>query len=582
MQRRAARDHAPTTGLRWDGRALHLLDQTELPARERWLRCDTVEDVARAIERLAVRGAPAIAAAAAYGLVLAIDEDGAGTSGSLAERVEAAAGRLLATRPTAVNLARAVAGGRRALRAAAAAGERTPEQALRDWADGVIANQSARDDALIANALGLFGPGCRALTHCNTGRLATAARGTALGALEAAARSGLLAHVWVTETRPLLQGSRLTAWELRRAGVAHTLITDGSVGEVMRQGLVDAVIVGADRVAANGDVANKIGTYAIAVLARHHGIPFYVAAPHTTLDPSTATGAEIPLEQRAAGEVTTFRGSPVAPDDTPVLNLAFDVTPAELVNAIVTDRGLLRPPYRESVGAAAQATAPGTSSPPRPPALTASAVDGLAAAGRAFHARGWLPGTGGNLSVVVRRSPLALAVTATGADKGALTAADIAVVDDAGQPRPGDPQPSAEVALHLAIVRAIPGTGAVLHTHSLAATEASLRAGAAVELSGFEQLKALAGCGDPDRGVRLPILDNDQDLPRLAERCRAVLAARPAPAGLLLRGHGLYAWGRDLAAARRHVESIEHLLELLTRTGLHRLEAPPHGALARS
>jgi methylthioribose-1-phosphate isomerase len=165
--------------------------------------------------------------------------------------------------------------------------------------------------------------------------------------------AGQLAHVWVTETRPLLQGARLTAWELGRAGVPHTLITDGSVGEVMRQGLVDAVIVGADRIAANGDVANKIGTYTIAVLAQHHNVPFYVAAPHTTLDASTATGKEIPLEQRAASEVTNFGGSRVAPDDTPVLNLAFDVTPAGLIEAIVTDRGVLRPPYAKSVGAAA-------------------------------------------------------------------------------------------------------------------------------------------------------------------------------------------------------------------------------------
>jgi methylthioribose-1-phosphate isomerase len=365
LERQALGDDAAASGLRWDGRTLHLLDQTELPARERWLRCESVEDVARAIERLAVRGAPAIAAAAAYGLVLGIDEDSGGKWGPLGERVEAAASRLAVTRPTAVNLAWAIASGRSVLRAAAAAGEQAAERALRDWADGVVAEETASDDALIGNSVGLFGTCCRALTHCNTGRLATASRGTAMGAIEAAFLGGRLAHVWVTETRPLLQGARLTTWELGRAGVPHTLITDGSVGEVMRQGLVDVVIVGADRVAANGDVANKIGTYAIAVVARHHNIPFYVAAPHSTLDPSTATGSEIPLEQRAASEVTTFGGSSVAPDGTPVLNLAFDVTPAELIDGIVTDRGLLRPPYAESVSAAARlpATTPAGASP---------------------------------------------------------------------------------------------------------------------------------------------------------------------------------------------------------------------------
>jgi methylthioribose-1-phosphate isomerase len=233
MQMPSIEKQAPGDGaassLWWDGRVLHLLDQTALPAQERWLRCCSVEEVARAIERLAVRGAPAIAAAAAYGLVLAIDEDAGGASRSLLERVEAAARRLGATRPTAVNLAWAIAGGRSVLRDAAGAGEQAATCALRDWANGVVVEEAARNDALIAHSAGLFGSSCRALTHCNTGRLATASRGTASGALEAAFRRGQLAHVWVTETRPLLQGARLTAWELGRAGVPHTLITDGSV-----------------------------------------------------------------------------------------------------------------------------------------------------------------------------------------------------------------------------------------------------------------------------------------------------------------------------------------------------------------
>jgi methylthioribulose-1-phosphate dehydratase len=209
------------------------------------------------------------------------------------------------------------------------------------------------------------------------------------------------------------------------------------------------------------------------------------------------------------------------------------------------------------------------------------ALADLGAIGRIFHARGWVPGTGGNFSVVLRRAPLALAVTATGSDKGALTAADIAVVDDTGRVRPKDPQPSAEVALHLAVVRALPGVGAVVHTHSLAATEVSLAGDVAVELSGFEQLKALYGVHDPELSQRLPIFDNDQNLSRLAERCHAVLAGHPTH-GFLIRGHGLYTWGSDIAAARRHVESLEHLLELFIRTRRHRLEAYADGDLAHS
>jgi methylthioribose-1-phosphate isomerase len=197
----------------------------------------------------------------------------------------------------------------------------------------------------------LFAAGTRVLTHCNTGALATAGYGTALGVIQSSWRRGLVEMVWVDETRPLLQGARLTAWELQRLGIPFRLVTDSSAGALMARGLVDRIVVGADRIAANGDTANKIGTYTVAVLARRHGVPFYVAAPLSTIDPDTATGADIPIEERQPGEVTEVFGTRVAPEATPALNFAFDVTPNELITAIITDAGVLEPPYKESIAA---------------------------------------------------------------------------------------------------------------------------------------------------------------------------------------------------------------------------------------
>jgi methylthioribose-1-phosphate isomerase len=273
--------------------------------------------VADCIRTLAVRGAPAIGIAAAYGLALAGDDR------------SAAAELLRSTRPTAVNLGWA-------LDQVLAAGD--PLARAREL-------HAAQDDAdRRMGALGaqLFAPGDRALTHCNAGALATAGYGTAGGVLRSAWEAGRLEHVWVDETRPLLQGARLTTWELGRAGIPHRLITDSSAGAVMARGLVDRIVVGADRIAANGDVANKVGTYSLAVLAARHEVPFYVAAPLSTIDPATATGAEIPIEERDAAELA---------DGVPALNLAFDVTPAELVTAIVTEAGVLEPPYEEAIRA---------------------------------------------------------------------------------------------------------------------------------------------------------------------------------------------------------------------------------------
>ena len=303
--------------LRFEGGALLILDQRALPEAERWIRCETVEQVADCIRTLAVRGAPAIGLAAAYGMALADDR-------------EAAADLLRSTRPTAVNLAWAL--------------ERCREaDDVLELARGLHRDQHEADRRLAELGAELFGEGTRALTHCNTGALATGGYGTACGVLRTAWERGRLAEVWVDETRPLLQGARLTAWELRRAGIPHRVVADAAAGSLMARGLVDRVVVGADRIAANGDVANKVGTYPLAVLAARHGVPFYVAAPVSTIDPATPDGDAIPIEERDPSEVLSGGDA---------FNPAFDVTPAELVTAIVTEAGVLEPPYAESIARA--------------------------------------------------------------------------------------------------------------------------------------------------------------------------------------------------------------------------------------
>jgi methylthioribose-1-phosphate isomerase len=321
----------------WEDGELRLLDQTLLPAEERWLTLRSAAEVADAIARLAVRGAPAIGLAAAYGLALEARRGG---------DVAAAAELLGGTRPTAVNLrwalARALEGG-------------TGADALAAFAESLARQQLEQDRAIARHGAGLIEPGSRILTHCNTGALATGGEGTALGVIVAARP----AHVWVDETRPLLQGVRLTAWELERAGVPFSVVTDSSAGALMARGLVDAVVVGADRVAANGDVANKIGTYSVAALAWRHGIPFFVAAPVSTIDPATPTGEEIVVEERDPAEVLELGRVRVAPAGAAALNLAFDVTPAELVTGLVCERGVLAAPYAPAIAAlAAGASAP--------------------------------------------------------------------------------------------------------------------------------------------------------------------------------------------------------------------------------
>ena len=338
----------------WREGAFHLLDQTLLPERETWLRCERPEEVAEAIRRPAVRGAPAIGVAAAYGLALGMSA--VREPAELARRFAEVSVLLGATRPTAVNLRWALERGRRVFEREVAAAAR-PEpaavaRALLAWARELHAEDIETNRRIGRHGAPLFAPGARVLTHCNAGALATAGYGTALGVIQSAWRDQRLAMVWVDETRPLLQGARLTAWELRRLGIPFRLVTDSSAGTLMAQGLVDRIVVGADRIAANGDTANKIGTYPVAVLAQRHGVPFYVAAPLSTIDLATPDGGAIPIEERAPGEVTGVFGRNIAPDETAAVNFAFDVTPHELITAIVTEVGVLEAPYKESIAAA--------------------------------------------------------------------------------------------------------------------------------------------------------------------------------------------------------------------------------------
>lgn len=333
----------------WLGDRLRLLDQTLLPARECYLEARDHREVAEAIAALRVRGAPLIGIAAAYGLVLAARRLPARDMDAFLAGLEGAARELAATRPTAVNLSWALARMLRRARRCSSPAEAVA--ALEAEARAVHAEQVEADQRLAELGASLLPPGATVLTHCNTGALATGGLGTALGIVRAAWRCGRLSRVYATETRPLLQGARLTAWELWREGIPCTLIVDGAAGALMARQRLDAVVVGADRIARNGDVANKVGTYALAVLARAHGVPFYVAAPTSTVDLDTPNGGRIPIEERSPEEVRRLAGTPVAPEAVEVLNYAFDVTPAEYVEAIVTERGIARPPYAESLPA---------------------------------------------------------------------------------------------------------------------------------------------------------------------------------------------------------------------------------------
>lgn len=336
----AAPTSSSTTAVRpilWSGAVLRLLDQRLLPAQETYLDCNDAGSVAEAIHGMAVRGAPAIGIAAAYGLVLAVRRDAQGFDE--AERV------LAASRPTAVNL-------RWALARMRGVWQRSPSvEALEAEARRIHEEDFSQNLRMAEHGAALIAPGSRVLTHCNTGALATGGHGTALGVIRTAHAQGKLAAVYNTETRPWLQGARLTAWELMREGIPSRLIADGAAAHLMSREKIDWVIVGADRIAANGDTANKIGTHLLAVAARRFGTRFMVVAPSGTFDLGCASGESIPIEERIATEMTEFRGEPVAPVGANAFNPVFDVTPADLIDAIVCERGVVQPPDTRGIAA---------------------------------------------------------------------------------------------------------------------------------------------------------------------------------------------------------------------------------------
>src|SRR5229473_7320043 len=335
--------------LEWTDSGVRFIDQTKLPTEETYVTCKTYQQVADVIRNMVVRGAPAIGVAAAMGIALGMKNSKATTGAELKPQFDQICDVIAKTRPTAVNLFWAI---RRMqekfeylrMRPVPQIKQALIEEAQRMHAEDIAANQAmGRHGATLMPASG------GVLTHCNAGALATCGYGTALGVIRAAIESGKKIHVFADETRPFLQGSRLTAWELMKDGIPTTVISDNMAGAMMQQGKIDAIVVGADRIAANGDVANKIGTYTVAVLAKEHGIPFYVAAPLSTVDLATPDGSKIPIEQRSPKEITHHAGRQVTPDGVEIENPAFDVTPSRYVSAIITERGIAREPFAESL-----------------------------------------------------------------------------------------------------------------------------------------------------------------------------------------------------------------------------------------
>jgi methylthioribose-1-phosphate isomerase len=331
--------------IQWLGDRVKILDQTKLPQKEVYLELSRYQDIASAIAGLKIRGAPAIGVACAYGVALGALKIKAKTAGDFLKKLRPVTRAMAATRPTARNLFRAL---ERMQKAAGAGGDvEQIKQALINEAVKIHAEEAEATRKLSQLGAGLIKDGFSILTHCNTGPLATAGYGTALGVIIKAREQGKKISVLATETRPLLQGARITAWELKKAKVPFRLITDSMAGYFMGRGEVDCVIVGADRIASNGDTANKIGTYTLAVLAKEHNVPFYVTAPTTTFDLSLASGEEIPIEERSPEEVTRIQGVATAPAGVKAANPAFDVTPHRYITAIITESGIMREPYRE-------------------------------------------------------------------------------------------------------------------------------------------------------------------------------------------------------------------------------------------
>jgi methylthioribose-1-phosphate isomerase len=335
--------------LEWTDSGVRFIDQTKLPTEEAYVTCKTYEQVADAIRNMVVRGAPAIGVAAAMGIALGVKNSKAETVGELKPELDKICDIMGNTRPTAVNLFWAIRRMRDKFELLRVRPLPQLKQALIEEAQRMHAEDIAANQAMGRHGATLMPASGGVLTHCNAGALATCGYGTALGVIRAAVEQGKHLHVYADETRPFLQGSRLTAWELMKDNIPTTVISDNMAGALMKQGKIGAIVVGADRIAANGDVANKIGTYTLAVLAKEHGIPFYVAGPFSTVDLDTSDGGRIPIEQRNPREVTHIAGQQMVPDGIGVENPAFDVTPARYVNAIITEKGIARAPYAESL-----------------------------------------------------------------------------------------------------------------------------------------------------------------------------------------------------------------------------------------
>jgi methylthioribose-1-phosphate isomerase len=337
----------------WEDDTIVMIDQRKLPSAEVYVRCKTAAEVAKAIKTMVIRGAPAIGVAAAMGIALGMERSKATGTRQFAVEFQKTCDAMAVTRPTAVNLFWAIERMKQSMSEGALAGQSVDQLKARLRAEALRIHD---EDFASCKAIGGFGAGlvpadARVLTHCNAGALATAGYGTALGVIRGAVEAGKKVRVWADETRPFLQGSRLTAWELLRDGIETTVIADNMAGALMRQGEIDLVVVGADRIAANGDTANKVGTYTVAVLAKEHGLPFYVAAPWSTVDLATPDGSLIPIEERGAREMTHIGSNQLAPDGAAVRNPAFDVTPHRYITAIITDRGVFHPPFAESFAA---------------------------------------------------------------------------------------------------------------------------------------------------------------------------------------------------------------------------------------
>jgi methylthioribose-1-phosphate isomerase len=531
---------------------LVVIDQRALPHELRRLRITTVDELVDAIKTLAIRGAPAIGVSGAFGVVLAAFAHPGDTA-----KVTLEAARIASARPTAANLAWGV---QRALAKLPGGPQAVLEEAVEMMAEDARINRAAATHA--ANLVQRLCPDrpLRILTHCNTGRLATTAFGTAMGALRVLHTRDKIENVLVDETRPLLQGARLTAWELAEAGIPHRLTIDSAAAWAIATGQVDCVIVGADRVAADGSVANKIGTYGLALAARRHGIPFIVVAPESTRDLATPTGNEIVVEQRAAAEVTHVGGIATAPEGVGVFNPAFDVTPPELVTAVVTENGVVGPGNHVAL-----------QQDPDPPSVTpkTSVGEQIADIARGLYLRGWMPGTAGNISV---RTGKTAVITGSGLSKGELSARDVVTVAIAdSQLVSGTRRPSAETTIHTAVYRAT-NAAAVVHVHPPHATVQSIDAPQTLRFSEYELIKGLATAETID----VPVFDNHADVSRIASDIERYLIEHPNAAPVLfIAGHGITAWGAELAQARDRAECLEAMCELATLTG--RREIGPQG-----